>query len=444
MSSISKRIRRHLTDQDSPHRRIATSFLWVSLFVFIGKLAGAAKEMTIAWRYGISPTVDAYVFIFNLINWPVSVFFSILTVVLVPLVAKVRGSNSASLPRFRGEILGLTLAVGIGLGVLAYFGFPLLLRTGWAGLKGLALQQALMMAGPLSLLLPLGLTISLFSAWMMACGRHRNTLLEALPALAILVALLLPPCWVPEPLVWGSVAGFALQLAGLGWPLHRVGDLQRPLFGFQSQAWRGFWGSIGIMAIGQTLMSFTGIIDQFFAAHLESGSIATLSYANRIMSLILGLGATAISRSTLPIFSEVAAKNDTNSICRLSMQWGRWMFLLGLGGGAFVWILAPWIVKLLFERGAFTAANTSEVTTILRYFLLQMPFYFYGMVLVAALSSQKKYSALLVTGIIGLCIKPLANLMLLKPLGVSGIALGMSLVYFSTASYMTYIMRRLR
>src|SRR5574337_1296506 len=197
----------------SHHRRIATAFMWVSAFVLIGKLAGAAKEMTIAWRYGVSETVDAYVFVFNLVSWPVSVWFSVLTVVLLPLVANVRVRNPRALPRFRAELLGLTLLVGVGLGILAYFGFAALLRAGWTGLAGPALEEALAMVGPLSILLPLGIVINQFSAWMMACGRHRNTLLEVLPALAILVALLLPPGWIPEPLIWGTVAGFALQMA---------------------------------------------------------------------------------------------------------------------------------------------------------------------------------------------------------------------------------------
>ena len=40
------------------------------------------------------------------------------------------------------------------------------------------------------------------------------------------------------------------------------------------------------------------------------------------------------------------------------------------------WWLAPWIVKLLFERGAFTARNTEAVTEVFRYGLIQIPFFF--------------------------------------------------------------------
>lgn len=438
ISNIYSNIGQHLVDPDSHHRHVAIGFFWVSLFVFVGKLVGAAKEMAIAWHYGVSETVDAYVFIFNLIGWPISVWFSILTVVLLPLVAQVRNQNPADLPRFRGELLCLTLAVGAVFGGLAYLGLPILLNTGWVGFSGHALQQALGMAGPLSLILPMGFVISLFSSWLMACGHHRNTLLEALPASAIVTALLMPHGWVSEPLVWGSVAGFALQLAGLGWPLQRVGELQRPMLGFQSPAWHGFWGSFGIMAAGQVLMSFTGIIDQFFAAHLGAGAISTLSYANRIVSLILSLGATAISRSTLPIFSELSGKGKATEIRALTLSWAKLMFLFGLVAMFVMWWLAPWMVKLLFQRGAFIAEDTLEVSEIMRYLTLQIPFYFCATILCSYFSSHKKYTILFMTGIIGVFVKPAINIILVPLYGIAGVAISSSVVYLSTSSYMMF------
>lgn len=426
---IQSSIRRHLSDPDSHHRRIAVGFLKVSFFVLIGKFVSATKEMAIAWHYGVSETVDAYIFVFNTINWPISVWFSVLTVVLLPLAARVRNENSADLPRFRGELLGLTLSGGLLFGGMAYIALPVLLRTGFSGH---ALQQTLSMAAPLVLLLPMGFVISLFSAWMMACGRHRNTMLESLPALVILAALLMPFSWLSEPLVWGSIVGFALQMTALSWPLRRAGELQRPLLGFQSSAWQGFWRSFSIMAAGQTLMSFTGIIDQFFAAHLGAGAISTLSYANRIVALILSLGATAVSRSTLPIFSELSSgKGKTTEIRVLALRWAKLMFLLGLVAMFVVWLLAPWMVKLLFQRGAFTNENTMAVSEVIRYLAPQLPFYFAGIVLVSLLSSQLKYKEIQIVACLNLFTKIVA-MRLLMPMGVHGIALATSIMYLAS------------
>ena len=432
MPSIADRIRQHLTDPQSHHRRIAISFLWVSLFVFIGRLAGAAKEMAIAWRYGVSETVDAYVFIVNLITWPVAVWFSVLTVVLVPLVAHVRHNNPVELPRFRGELLGLTLIIGLVLGVLATFGLPWLLTTGWIGFSDKTLTEARRMAGALALLAPIGTVISLFSAWMLACNRRRNTLMEALPALAILIALLLPPGWLPEPLLWGTVAGFALHLATLGAFLHRQGELQTPRLTFGSPAWQGFWGSIGIMATGQVLMSFTTIIDQVFAADLGPGALSTLSYANRILALILTMGATAISRATLPIFSATDAQggNDVNA---LALRWAMWMFGLALLAIIAVWPMSHLIVDILFERGAFQSKDTAAVAQLLQYGLLQLPFYMAGLVLVSALSSKKKYAIIARIALINVMVKIVLNHYLITAFGLAGVAFATTIMYaFST------------
>ena len=439
MSTIISRIRRHLADPTSNHRRIATDFIWVGLFVFVGKFAGAAKEMAIAWRFGVSETVDAYVFIVNLIGWPVSVWFCILTAVLLPLVAKVRTENPVSLQRFSAELLGLTLAAGAVLGGLAYLGVPKWLYTGWAGFSGRTLQHALTMIGPFCLLLPMGFIISFFSAWMMACGRHRNTLLEALPAFTILGALLMPTDLVAEPLIWGTLAGFALQLVGLGWPLHYMGELQPPALGFQSPVWLGFWGSFGIMAAGQALMSLTGIIDQFFAAHLGTGAISTLSYANRIISLIVSLGAMAISRSTLPIFSELVSQGKFNEVRAISHHWAKLMFLLGVMVMGIVWWLAPWMVELLFQRGAFKTEDTLVVAELISYLLLQLPFYFSGIVFVSLFSAQRKYSAIQWVACSNLLVKVFGMMLLAPVLGVKGIALSTSITYLASM-VMLYIL----
>lgn len=428
MSRVTERIRRRLAEANSQHRRIASGFLWVSLFVLVGKLAGAAKEMAIAWRYGVSGTVDAYVFLYNLITWPVSVWFSILTVVLVPLVAHASKADPKDLPRFRGELLALTLLVGVALAILAGIGLPRLLETGWAGLRGAALQQALTMVIPLTFTLPLGFVISLFSAWMLASGRHGNTLLEAVPAFTLLIVLLLPPTWVPEPLVWGTVAGLALQMLGLGVPLRRSGELQAPALRLRSPAWRSFWAGIGIMSIGQLLSGFTGIIDQFFAAGLGEGAVSTLGYANRILALILGMGAMAIGRATLPVFSEQRAKHGAD-VHALALRWVQIMFLGGVALAACCALAAPVLVPILFERGAFTPENTRIVVSLFRFSLLQVPFYFAALVLVSALGSAKQYSLIALSGTLNLFFKLLFAYLLVDRFQLIGLVLSTAAMY---------------
>jgi putative peptidoglycan lipid II flippase len=253
-------------------------------------------------------------------------------------------------------------------------------------------------------------------------------LLEGVPALAIALAVLMLPGGGIEPLVWGTLAGFAFHLTSLAIPLARRGEIEAPRFARQSPHWSPFWQGFGIMLAGQALMSFVAIIDQFFAAHLGTGAIATLSYANRILALILGFGATAVSRATLPVFSKTEAKGSAQGR-RLASHWVRLLFLLGVIAMIVAWGSARWAVELLFERGAFTLQDTLAVTGVLRYGLVQLPFYFAALVLVSYVSSQRRYTLLFWSGVIGLGSKILGNMVLIPLFGINGIAMAWGPVY---------------
>lgn len=420
-----------MMDIKSPHRRIAMGFVWVGFFVFLGKLAGAAKEMAIAWRYGVGETVDAYVLTFNIVTLPVSLWFAVLTLVLLPLISKLRSQSPSQMERFQGELLGLTIFGGCLVGIVFWLGYPWLLGTGALGLTGGALVQASSMTGPLSFLLPIGLLVSVLSAWLMALGKHRNTLFEAIPALAILIAITASGGSAPEPLVWGTVAGFALQAFMLAWPMWRKEGIARPTLKMTSPVWPTFWAGIGMMVIGQALMTLTSVIDQVFAAHLDAGAISELSYASRIISLLASLGAMAVSRSTLPVFSDMIGSGD-GDVERAASRWSFLMLILGLVVGAISWIASPWIVAFLFERGSFTAENTSSVSALLRLFLIHLPLYFSGLVLVSLLSARRAFKAIYRAAFLGFMGKSVALVVLFPKFGLAGIALSTAVMYLAS------------
>jgi putative peptidoglycan lipid II flippase len=433
-------IRERLRNAHPDHHAIARGMAWVALFVLLGAGARIAKEMAIAYRYGVGAELDAYLFVLNLIVWPVGIWFSVLTVVLVPLAARIRQNASAELPRFRSELLGLTLLLGVLLLLLGSLGLPALLRSSWTGLPHATLAIATGMVPTLAWLAPLGLVISLFSAWMLAAGRHANTLLESVPALVLLLVLLAFPGGGAEPLVWGTLAGFAFHLASLAMPLAREGEFEAPRFTRQSSQWVPFWQGFGIMLGGQALMGFTNIVDQFFAAHFGAGAIASLGYANRILAMIAGLGAMAVSRATLPVFSKIHAQGEEQAN-RVASHWVRLLLILGAAATLMSWWLAPWGVKLLFERGAFTSQDTAMVVELFRFGLPQLPFYFAGIVLVSLLASQGRHRAIAAVAGLNLLIKILALLVLTSAFGIKGISLATSVMYASTLVFLTLIVK---
>lgn len=439
--NIARRWVDHVRNAHPDHHAIARAMIWVALFVFISRLAGAAKEVVIAWRYGTNAEIDAYIFLFNLVSWPVSVWFSVLMVVLVPMTSRMRQELPTVPVQFRAELLGFSIILGVVLALLAWYGLPFLLRSRWTGLPSATVDVALTMVPLLVLLLPIGVVASLFSAWMLARGWHANTLLEGVPALVLFVVLIGFPGGGVQPLLWGTVAGFVVHLASLIVPWAIRDGIEKPRFTFHSPQWHAFWNGFGLMLIGQVLMSFIGIIDQFFVAPLGTGAIASLGYANRILALILGLGAMAVGRATLPVFSQALAQGS-KQVGRIANRWARLLFILGVATMVVGWVGAPYVVKLLFQRGAFTNEDTTVVTEVLRYALMQLPFYFSALVLVSYVSSQGRYGLLLWSGIIGLLVKSGVNVALIPMFGIKGVAAGWAPVYAINALFFWLMLRR--
>ncbi len=104
-------VRRRLGGVHQDHKRIARSAIILLGFVLAGKVVNATKKMTIAYRYGISGTIDAYQLAFTLVNWVPVTLTSELRPLLVPALIRLRRNREAQ-SQFLGEVEGLALFVG--------------------------------------------------------------------------------------------------------------------------------------------------------------------------------------------------------------------------------------------------------------------------------------------------------------------------------------------
>ena len=396
----------------------------VAVFILFGKMIGAAKEVAVAWRYGISPQVDAYVFVFNLVNYPVSIFYGVISASLIPVAARLGAANPAMLPRLRAETLGASLILGCVLAPPIILAIHQLISLHVIGDAGPMADIARRIVMPLGVIIPLGCMSALFSTWTMYQKRQINTLFESLPALSILLLVLL---WdSAQALIWGTLAGFALCTVCLALSLHQRKELVLPSFGLSSEAWPVLRSTLAAILLAQTFQTATGLIDQVFAAQLQAGSVATLGYASRLLSLLLSLSATAIGRSVLPNFSHAHAC-DAGALSRLARRWAAALFVAGLLVAALCELFAHPAVALLFERGAFTPQATARVSSVLQYALVQLPFGFATIVTMYALYSQGRHRVAVMAAATGFAVK-LAGAMILAPiLGLGGLMLGTAL-----------------
>ncbi|TXG84723.1 MAG: hypothetical protein E6R12_03500 [Sphingomonadales bacterium] len=416
---------------------------FVMVFALLGKVVAALKEVAVAWRFGISDTVDAYLFIFNIVLLPTGIWFSSLSVLVIPLLGRLSAAEERGSGSFERELFGWTIVAGVATGLVTWIVLVILVESGTSGLSPAATGLARSMASWLSLITPIGFVIYFGSVIIMASGRHSNTLYEGLPAACILLAVLIVGDTGPVALLIGTLVGGFVHLIAVGIDLYRSGRLPRPRLGLSSPAWSGVWTGVGIIVMAQAIQAITGAVDQFAAARLGSGAIATLAYSERIMSLVLTLSSTVIGRALLPILSAGSSSAD-NDHRRIVRSWANALFIGGVVVLIIGWTLAPYIVTILFERGAFSHKDTVAVAEIFRLSLIRLPVYLYSLTLVQYIISRRNYHHILWISIINIVAKIIFIYIAMNFFGLKGVVLSTAAMYAMSSLYTSYFAFKVR
>ncbi|MDK7178331.1 hypothetical protein QP445_12965, partial [Micrococcus luteus] len=95
----------------------------------------------------------------------------------------------------------------------------------------------------------------------------------------------------------------------------------KPSISLSSPYWAAVISAAGVMLIGQVAMSFVGPLDQMIAAKLGDNANATLGYAARVLSLIIGLGAASVGRAALPVLADVQAQGEYAKARSMALKW---------------------------------------------------------------------------------------------------------------------------
>jgi len=416
------------------HRRVAAGATVIGALTIFAKFFVAAREMAIAWRFGVSGLVDAYQLALTITTWLPMMITSVMTVVLVPRLVSLR-LREEDYRSFIAELNGTVILLGIAVMLLALVAAPAVS----AFLASDANHNTLELTSSMSqLMAPVALfsiSIGYLSARLQSRERFAYTVTEAVPAITIglFTALLLGDAG-PRTLVMGTLVGFVLQAATLcimtGVADAGIGSIR---LRHRSVEWRSLYGSALVMTAAQVTLALIIPIDQAFAARLGLGAVATLGYANRIVTLFCGIGTIVVGRALLPVLSGTVADGELNLGRRQALQWSILLGAAAAVGSIAVWIVAPDIVRLLFERGAFGPAASTNVAGALRWGLLQLPFYFAGIALVQWYAATVRFRAILGITACALLFKIASNLFLTPRFGVPGIMISTAIMYMVTA-----------
>jgi putative peptidoglycan lipid II flippase len=246
--------------------------------------------------------------------------------------------------------------------------------------------------------------------------------------------------WGIYALAAGTVCGFLLEAGLLAWGVRRRGFYLVPRWHGLTPPMKKVINQYMPMVAGAFLMSSTSLVNQSMAAMLGPGSVSAFNYGTKVVALVLGIGSISLSTAVFPHFSHMVGVKDWSGV-RHTLKTYSYLIVFAtvpLAVGL-VYFSEP-LVRLFFERGAFTSGDTYLVSQVQVLFLLQVPFYFLSILIVRLISSLQANHILLWGAVISLPLSVILNYLFMQWLGVAGIALSTSMVYFVSFCYLLYML----
>ncbi|WP_334994790.1 murein biosynthesis integral membrane protein MurJ [Nostoc sp.] len=424
----------------SINRQIFGAAMIVGLLTALVKVAAVGKELVVAQRFGTGDDLDAFLIALLVPSFIINVVAGSFNTALIPTYMQVReqeGIKAAQRLFCGATISGLGL-LGITT-ILMVASAPLYLPYIAAGFSPEKLDMTFHLLCAIAPLVLLSGIIIIWGAVLNAGERFALAALSPImtPTISVLL-LLMVKSWGIFALVAGLVCGAVLEIILLGTALHRQGISWLPKwYGFDTHL-RQVVSQYFPMIAGGFLMCSTNLVDQSMAAMLSPGSVAALSYGNKLISFPISLATTALSTAVIPYFSKMVVSKDWIGARHTLKQYMQIIFMTTMLLTAFLLVFSEPLVKILFQRGSFTANDTHLIAQIQNYFALQIPFYIAGTLVVRLISAMQANHILMWGSAYNLIINIVLNYVFMQWFDVIGIALSTTCVYIFSFLFLTH------
>ena len=424
------------------------------LATLTSRVLGLVRDQALAYRFGAGDRMDAFFVALRIPNLLRELFAEgAMNAAFVPVFTRrlTREGREAAWGLGSQLINALAIVTGVIAAAGIVFAEPLtrLFAAGYQDVPGkFELTVQLTRIG-----LPFFTLVAIAAACMGMLNSLRRFFVPALSPAAYNVCLIagtlvvvpLMPEGGPDPITAVAaavLAGGAGQIAAQWWALRREGFWWRPALDPGDRGLREVVGLMGPATVAGAALQVNLLVNTRLAAGEGTSAVAWLTYAFRLMYLPLGVLGVSLATVTLPAVSRQAAAGDLAAVRETVSRGLRLMLAVMVPAAMGLAVLATPIVRLVFEHGEFTAADTPATARALVFYapgivgyaavrLTAPVFYAFGNSLTPA-----GISVATVAVNVGL------NLVLVRVMGYPGLALGTTVASGVNAGLLLVLLRR--
>ena len=254
----------------------------------------------------------------------------------------------------------------------------------------------------------------------------------ALLNVSLIATCLLMRGWFPDPAyalvvgVWlGGIAQVTVQYIALS----KHTGVWRPSFDFSNSGLPVIFTLLVPVLIGQATGEVNKLVDALFAAKLQNATVSALYFANRLVQLPLSVFGFATAAAILPTLSAAASRDDIDGLRDTLMHGLRQTLFLVLPSALGLILLGRPIIRLLFERGNFSAELGERTATALAIYAVGLLSFAGVKVAVTGFYAVKDTKTPVIVASISMLLNIALNCAFVRGLGYKGLALATTISF---------------
>jgi putative peptidoglycan lipid II flippase len=403
--------------------------IFVSLASLFVSFTGFVNQLVLALLFGASMRMDAYLIAISAPMLVSGVLSAVLGYSLVPALIQHK-TNFVTYRSFSGLLLFSLATASVGISIAGFFAAPTQIAILGEGLSVSAKLEAVEIAQVSWITTGLIFIVDYLRGMHNAERRFFVPIFASLvPQIGMIVAgLLFGATYGPLAVAWGMFIGFSLLI-----PIMLIQTF--PMFDFSTRSlvlWKDvvrYLYRVPLVMIAMLCFTVFQSVDAYWAPHTGVGSLAYLSYSQRILvalgSLIIVGPAAVILPRLAQAYSDGRVKDMLYETCRAV----RMTLIFSMPVALSVGILAEPLVRALFERGEFNQSATQGVAAILPLMMVGMMAMLCVVMIFRALFAKHDTVSASLLGIIAAILYFGFSGLLSRYFGIEGIAFAYALTW---------------
>jgi putative peptidoglycan lipid II flippase len=238
------------------------------------------------------------------------------------------------------------------------------------------------------------------------------------------------------------VVGGVLQVVVLGAGTRGLGWRWKPRLDFRHPGLRKVMKLMVPALFGLAVTRINLLVDNALASLLGEGTISALNYSERLLQFPLGVFGIAMATAVLPALSSYAAKRDWGPLRDTFNDAVRLALFVAVPATVGLVVLREPLIALFFQRGAFTAAATTEAAWALLFYALGLTAYIGVHVTVPVFYAQKDTKTPVIAAAVAVVVNIGGDLALMWSMEQGGLALASAAAAFVNWGILLVILRR--